>query len=135
MRGSGTSGATRSEVRGIFGWHIRPTGDAKWKQIDVIIDPIVDTGYTGGVKSLELVPSERVAYNLNKTWQLAAGALLRLRTTSEYCCRSAQQFHQVWAVVDRASEKWVHRGGRHRIWFDGRIDKITLKLMLERDLN
>src|SRR5665213_1033201 len=123
-----------SEVRGIFGWHIRPTGDAKWKQIDVIIDPIVDTDYTGGVKSLELVPSERVAYNLNKTWQLAMehysdyGQLRNIVPVS-------QQFHQVWAVVDRASEKWVHVEAGIGFGLTGGSDKITLKLMLERDLN
>ena len=123
-----------SEVRGIFGWHIKPTGDAKWKQIDVIIDPIVDTEWTGGVKSLELVPSERVAYNLNKTWQVA------VEHYSDYgqlrnIVPVGQQFHQVWAVVDRASEKWVHIEAGVGFGLTAGSDKFTIKLMLERDIN
>ncbi|MCL5670720.1 MAG: hypothetical protein M1423_05405, partial [Acidobacteria bacterium] len=53
-----------SEVRGILGAHLR-----KW---DLIYNPIFDTDYTGGVKGLEFVPAERIAYNLNDHWAVAA---------------------------------------------------------------
>jgi hypothetical protein len=53
-----------SEVRPIVGWHLKP--------IDIIVNPIVDTSYTGGFKSLEFVPSVRVAYNFSPKW---AGAV------------------------------------------------------------
>ncbi len=53
-----------SEVRPIVGWHLKP--------IDIIVNPIVDTSYTGGFKSLEFVPAVRVAYNFSPKW---AGAI------------------------------------------------------------
>src|SRR5579871_283522 len=41
-----------SEIRPIIGWHLHP--------VDIIINPIVDTNYTGGLKNLEFVPAVRV---------------------------------------------------------------------------
>src|SRR3984885_11223714 len=49
-----------SEVRPIIGWHLHP--------VDIIVNPIVDTSYTGGLKSLEFVPAVRVAYNFSPKW-------------------------------------------------------------------
>src|SRR3984957_13597314 len=42
-----------SEVRPIVGWHLKPGDRARWKPIDIIINPIMDTAYTGGFKSLD----------------------------------------------------------------------------------
>src|SRR5580700_7936112 len=53
-----------SEVRPIIGLHLKP-----W---DIIVNPIVDTNYTGGPGNLEFVPATRVAYNLNDKWAVAA---------------------------------------------------------------
>lgn len=47
-----------SEIRPIVGWHLKP-----W---DIIINPIMDNSWYGGFKSLEFVPAERVAYNINE---------------------------------------------------------------------
>src|SRR5262249_6396947 len=52
-----------SEIRPIVGWHLHP--------VDIIINPIVDTSYYGGVKNLEFVPASRVAYNLRHEWAVA----------------------------------------------------------------
>src|ERR1019366_2039773 len=43
-----------SEVRPIVGWHLNP--------FDIIVNPIVDTDYTGGFKGLDFAPSMRVSY-------------------------------------------------------------------------
>ncbi len=53
-----------SEVRPIIGWHLHP--------VDIIINPIMDTEYTGGFKSLDFAPAIRVAYNLTPRWSVAA---------------------------------------------------------------
>src|SRR3984957_10433200 len=49
-----------SEVRPIIGWHLHP--------VDIIVNPIMDTSYTGGFKSLDFAPAVRVAYNFAPKW-------------------------------------------------------------------
>src|ERR1035437_10374294 len=44
-----------SEVRAIIGWHLHP--------VDIIVNPILDTSYTGGLKALDFAPAVRAAYN------------------------------------------------------------------------
>jgi len=51
------------EIRPIFGTHL--------DQWDLIINPIIDTGFNG-VHRLDFAPAERIAYNFSETW---AGAL------------------------------------------------------------
>ncbi|HUX09647.1 MAG TPA: hypothetical protein VMW51_03340, partial [Terriglobia bacterium] len=53
-----------SEVRPIVGLHLH--------KVDLIYNPIVDTDYRGGFGGLEFVPAERIAYNLNDNWAVAA---------------------------------------------------------------
>src|SRR5271169_693333 len=61
-----------SEVRPIIGWHLKPAEGAHWKPIDIIINPIMDTSYTGGLKGLDFAPAIRVAYNFTDKWALSA---------------------------------------------------------------
>jgi hypothetical protein len=114
-----------SEVRPIVGLHLHP--------IDIIFNPIVDTEYTGGFGGLEFVPSTRVAYNINDKWAAAIeeysddGPLRHFLPANE-------QFHEVWAVMDHSSKTLSVEAG---IGFGvtAGADKLTLKLMLSRDLN
>ena len=114
-----------SEVRPIIGWHLHP--------IDIIVNPIVDTSYTGGLKSLEFVPAIRVAYNLSPKWAVAAeeyadyGQLRQILPVNE-------QTHQIWAVFDHPS-KIVNIEAGIGFGLTSASDKVTLKLMLSRDLN
>jgi hypothetical protein len=114
-----------SEVRPIVGWHLHP--------VDIIVNPIMDTAYTGGFKSLDFAPSIRVAYNLNPKWAVAAeeyadyGPLRRIYSASE-------QSHQIWAVVDHSS-KIVNIEAGVGFGLTSASDKLTLKLMVSRDLN
>jgi hypothetical protein len=113
-----------SEVRPIVGVH--------WLSVDLIVNPIVDTNYSGGFGGLEFVPATRAAYRLNEKWAIAAeeyadfGPLHQFRPLND-------QFHEVWAVVD-------HDGGAINIeagvglGVTAGADKLTLKLMLSRDL-
>ncbi len=113
------------EIRPIVGWHLHP--------VDIIINPIVDTKYEGGVRGLEFVPAARLAYNLNPVWALAGeeyadfGALGDLQPATN-------QVHQLFAVVD-------HKGGVFDVeagagfGITNASDKLTFKLILSRDLN
>jgi hypothetical protein len=113
-----------SEVRPIIGWHLHP--------VDIIVNPIVDTSYTGGLKSLDLVPAERVAYNFSKRWAAAIEEYADygpLRQIPAY-----KQSHQIWAVMDHTS-KVVNIEAGVGFGLTSSSDKVTLKLMLSRDLN
>jgi hypothetical protein len=101
--------------------------------VDVIFNPIVDTDYTGGFGNLEFVPATRVAYNWNDKWAVAAeeysdfGPLRRFDAVRD-------QFHEVWAVLDRTG-KVVNIEAGVGLGVTGGADKLTFKLMLSRDLN
>jgi hypothetical protein len=123
-----------SEVRPIVGWHLKPPDGANWKQVDIIIDPIVDTSYTGGLKSLDFVPAIRVAYNLSDKWAVAAEEYADYGQFRDIYA-AKQQWQQIWAVMDHKSEKWVSIEAGIGFGLTAASDKVTLKLMVSRDLN
>ena len=84
-----------SEIRPIVGVHLHP--------VDIIFNPIMDTDYTGGLKNLEFVPSTRIAYNVNDKWAVAAEEYADLGPFRHFLPGN-EQFHEVWAVMDRASK-------------------------------
>jgi len=114
-----------SEVRPIIGLHLHP--------VDIIFNPIVDTDYTGGFGNLEFVPATRIAYNVNDRYAVAfeeyadMGPLRNIRPLN-------YQFHEVWAVMDRSSKILSIETGVG-VGVTAGADKLTLKLMLSRDLN
>ena len=114
-----------SEVRPIVGLHLHP--------IDLIFNPIVDTNWTGGFGNLEFVPATRIAYNLNAKWAVAAeeyadvGPLRHFQPIHD-------QFHEIWAVVDHNS-KLVNLEAGVGVGVTAGSDRLTLKLMVSRDLN
>ena len=118
-----TKGFT-SEIRPIVGWHLKP--------IDIIINPILDTAYDG-LGNLEFVPAARVAYNFKSGWAAAVeeyddfGPLHGFLPASE-------QVHQIYAVVDRTWKTWDIEAGVGVGMTNG-SDRLTLKLILSRDLN
>jgi hypothetical protein len=97
------------------------------------VNPIVDTAYTGGLKSLDFAPGLRFAYNLTDKWAVAAeeyadyGPLRGIYSAS-------QQSHQIWAVMDHAT-KVVNIEAGIGFGLTSASDKVTLKLMVSRDLN
>jgi hypothetical protein len=114
-----------SEVRPIVGWHLHP--------VDIILNPIVDTSYTGGLKSLDFAPAVRVAYNFSPKWAASVeeyadyGPLRQIYSAHE-------QFHQIWAVMNHTA-KIVNIETGVGFGLTGASDRVTLKLMLSRDLN
>jgi hypothetical protein len=118
-----------SEIRPIAGLHLH-----RW---DFIYNPIVDTDYTGGFGNLQYNPAGRVAYNPNARWAIAAeeydgfGPLRGFEP-------SGQQFHEIWATTDYLSSKFLGIDVESGIGFGLTTpgsDKITLKLMVSRNLN
>ena len=113
-----------SEFRPIIGWHLNP--------VDLIFNPIFDTSYKGGVKSLEFVPSARLASNLNPVWALAVeeyagfGEVRRLQS-------GKNASHQLYGVIDRGGTVWDVEIGAG-VGLTDAADKFTLKLIVARDL-
>lgn len=114
-----------SEIRPIFGWHLHP-----W---DIIINPILDNTWTGGFRGLDFAPETRLAYNFLSSYAVAAeeyddfGIIRDFETPSN-------QSHQLFAVFDHSSKILDVEAG---IGFGmtAASDKVTLKLILSRDLN
>jgi len=116
-----------SEIRPIIGWHFHP--------IDLIVNPILDTSYTGGVKSLDFAPSTRVAYNLpkKKDWAVAIEEYADLGPLRSFDA-VRDQSHQVFAVVDHDGKNLSFEAGVG-FGLNSASDKITFKLILMHDLN
>ena len=114
-----------SEIRPIVGAHLGP-----W---DLIYNPIMDTDYTGGFGGLQFNPAGRVAYNVNDTWAVAFEEYDGFGTFKQID-RLHDQFHEVWAVMDHKS-KIVDIEAGVGVGLTAGSDRVTLKLMLSRDLN
>jgi hypothetical protein len=114
-----------SEVRPIIGLHLHP--------VDIIVNPILDTDYTGGFGNLEFVPSERIAYNLNDKWAVAVEEYADYGPLRHFLPGN-ERSHQVWGVFDHTS-KIVNIEAGAGVGVTPGADKFTLKLMLSRDLN
>jgi len=114
-----------SEVRPIVGLHLHP--------VDIVFNPIVDTDYRGGFGGLEFVPATRVAYNFNDKW---AAALEEYSDDGplRHFDRANDQFHEIWAVMDHSFKVWSVETGMG-FGLTAGSDKLTLKLMISRDLN
>ena len=110
----------------------RPIVGARLHHWDFIYNPILDTDYTGGAKGLEFNPAGRVAYNLSDKWIVAAEEYDGFGPLRSFI-PSNQQFHETWAVVDRNGFLNVETG--IGVGWSGGADRLTLKLMVSRDLN
>jgi hypothetical protein len=113
-----------SEIRPIVGWHLHP--------IDIVLNPIVDTSYDG-LKNLEFAPAWRVACNLPAMWAVAVeeyadyGPLRQFNSPRD-------QVHQIYGVIDH-SAKYLDIEAGAGFGVTNASDKLTLKLILSRDLN
>jgi hypothetical protein len=114
-----------SELRPIVGMHLH-----RW---DLIYNPILDTDYTGGLEGMQFNPAGRVAYNLSKKWIVAAEEYDGFGPLRKFL-PSNQQFHETWAVIDR-NVGLINIETGVGVGWSGGADRVTLKLMLSRDLN
>jgi len=112
------------EIRGIIGTHLG--------RLDLILNPIVDTDFTGCVSNLEFVPALRAAWNVSAKLALALEEYSDLGTLQHFK-PSAQQSHTLFAVLDydggsRGLEFGIGRG------LTAASDRWVIKLMLIHDL-
>jgi hypothetical protein len=113
-----------SEIRPIIGWHLGST--------DIIVNPIVDNSYDG-LGQMTFVPSLRIAHNLKSGWAMAVeeyadfGPFNHLRAGGE-------QAHQLFAVVERSTKLLDFQIGAG-VGLTDASDRLTLKLILSKDLN
>ena len=109
---------------------IRPIIGFRAGNFDFIVNPIVDTGFNG-VKNLEFVPAERIAYNVSKNWALAAEHYADFGPIHNFV-RGNQQDQTLFGVVDyKGAPVSVEFGIGHGFTAVG--DKLILKLMLMHD--
>jgi len=113
-----------SEVRPIIGWHLHP--------IDIIVNPIVDTAYDG-LGNLDFAPETRFAYNWTKTWVTALEEYDDFGPLHQFRSASAQS-HQLYGVVDHSTKVLDIEAGVG-FGLTAGSDRLTLKLILSRDLN
>ena len=114
-----------AEIRPIVGLHLHP--------VDIIVNPILDTSYLGGLKGLDFAPAMRVAYNFNPKWTGAVEEYADYGILRGFS-PGGEQSHQLWGVVDHSS-KLVNIEAGVGFGLTPASDKVTLKLMLSRDLN
>ncbi len=112
-----------SELRPIIGWHLR--------RVDVIVNPILDTSYTG-VGNVDFAPAARVAYRASAVLAIAVEEYADLGPLHGLL-PVGRQAHQLWGVIDRS---WGSLNVEAGIGFGltAASDGVTLKLMLSRDL-
>ena len=113
-----------TELRPIIGWHLHP--------VDIIINPILDTGYNG-FGNLHFAPAERVAYHFSRHWALAAEEYADYGPLHQFLPANRQS-HKLYGVVDYNSELVNIEAGAG-FGLNGASDELTFKLMLSRDLN
>lgn len=113
-----------SEVRPIIGWHLRP--------VDIIVNPILDTSYDG-FRNMTFAPVARVAYNLPSKWAVAVEHYSDYGPLHQFNPRSDQS-HQLYAVFDHDT-KFVSIEAGAGFGLTRASDKLTLKLILTRDIN
>lgn len=114
-----------NEIRPIVGWHLGGT--------DIIVNPILDNSYTG-FGNLDFAPSVRVAHKFTKEWQFG------LEEYGDYGhVNNFQPLHgqwqQLWFVADHTLKHGIDMEPGIGVGMTAASDKITLKLILSRDLN
>src|ERR1700693_2437587 len=114
-----------SEIRPIIGLHLHP--------VDIIVNPILDNSYLGGFRSLDFAPATRVAYNFSPKWAMALEEYADLGPLRRFYS-ATEQSHQLYGVIDHGT-KFVNIEAGVGFGLTPASDKVTLKLLLSRDLN
>ncbi len=112
------------EIRPIIGWHLG--------SFDVIFNPIFDNSYQG-FSRLDFAPESRVAYNLDKTWAIAAEEYDDFGPLRGFLPASQQQ-HQLFGVLDYSGKPWMIEAGVGA-GLTSATNRLEFKLILSRDFN
>jgi hypothetical protein len=114
-----------SEIRPIIGVHLHP-----W---DIIVNPILDNSYRGGFRNLDFAPGMRVAYNLSPQWAVAMEEYSDVGPVRAFHGIDDES-HELWGVFDHPT-KLANIEAGIGFGLTPASDKVTLKLILSRDLN
>ena len=111
-------------IRPIIGWHLG--------RVDFIVNPIVDNDYEG-LGKLDFAPETRLAWNLSKSWAVAAEEYDDFGPLGHFYGHDMQS-HQIFSVFDYRSATLTVEAG---IGFglSAGSDHRVVKLILSRDLN
>jgi hypothetical protein len=110
-----------------FSGEIRPIIGARWGPVDLIFNPILDTGFDG-VRQLDFAPAARLAYNFSEEWAVALEHYADLGFVSDLAPLKRQS-HTLFAVADWSGDpNSVEFGIGHG--FTSTSDALVLKLML-----
>ena len=115
-----------------FAGEMRPIIGVRAGHFDLIVNPIVDTDFKGGIGNLEFAPAVRAAWNPGGKLAYALeeyadfGPLNHFKPT-------AQQSHQLFAVLDYGSSRHGLEFGVGR-GLTSASDTWVIKLMLMQDL-
>lgn len=112
-----------SEIRPILGWHLG--------KFDFIVNPILDNSWTG-FNNLDFAPSARLAYNIDKTWAVAAEVYSDYGPVKQFLPLS-QQSQQLFGVIDYRGEDFNIEAGVG-FGLTSSSDRLVFKLMVSRDL-
>lgn len=112
-----------SEIRPIIGWHLG--------KFDFIINPILDNSWKG-FNQLDFAPSARLAYNVSKTWAVAAEIYSDYGPIKHFLPME-QQSQQLFGVVDYKSDL-VNIEAGVGFGLTGASDRMVVKLMVSRDI-
>lgn len=115
-----------NEVRPIVGLHLR-------KKVDLIFNPILDNFWQNGLRGIEFVPAERIAYNFDKKSSFAIEEYADYGPLRGFMPAN-DQVHQIYGVIDH-SAKFADIEFGVGVGVTGASDKWTIKLMFSRDLN
>ena len=115
-----------------FSGEIRPILGVRLGAYDLIVNPILDTGFDG-ISRLDFAPAIRVDYNFSSTWAIAVEHYADLGELRSLLPLSSQQ-HTLFGVIDYNAEPMsVEFGIGYGL--TNASDRLVMKLMLEWALN
>jgi len=112
------------EIRPIIGWHLG--------RLDFIVNPIVDNDYEG-VGKLDFAPETRLAWNMSKSWAVAAEEYDDFGLLKHFYGHDMQS-HQIFSVFDYRSATLTVEAGLG-FGLSAGSDHRVVKFILSRDLN
>lgn len=115
-----------------FSGEIRPILGVRLGAYDLIVNPILDTGFDG-MSRLDFAPAIRVDYNFSSKWAIAVEHYADFGELRNLLPLPSQQ-HALFAVIDYNTEPMSIEFGVGRGLTDA-SDRLVVKLMLQWALN
>lgn len=112
-----------------YGGEIRPIIGARSGPWTVVVNPILDTDFTG-LGRVEFAPSTRIAYAVDKRWAVAVETYSNFGELRRFAPGRLQS-HQLFGVIDFSSAPFDVEFGAG-IGLNRASDRFTLKLVLSR---